>query len=262
MRKLAGMVMLLVLSVVLVSCSVGEEDTPKPTEEPTLATISATSEPEEDTDVGIPGTPEFDVAEVSTPDIATPDVSMPDVATPAMAATPAEELMATPDDGMMTLPDATPVATPVTEAATPDVVASPMMIATPEGTAVEEPAGMIVPPVAEPTEPPVMIEMTGQVTLDGQPNEAYVLTDEGCVALGAYAQLHAGRQVVIRNEQGTITSVTELEPATDADGCAWEFVAAVPESEFYSVSIPMVVEQVFPAAQVTGNDGAVVIELP
>lgn len=257
MRKLTGLVMLLVLSVVLVSCSVGEEDTPEPTEVPTSAPVpTRTSEPEQDTDVGIPGTPEFDIAEASTPDIATP----------AMAATPAEELMATPDEAVMTLPNATAIATPATEAATPaDIaspVASPMIIATPEGTAVEEPAGMIVPPVSEPTEPPVMIEMTGMVTLDGQSNEAYVLTDEGCVALGAYSQLHAGRQVVIRNEQGTITSVTTLEPATDAEGCAWEFVAAVPESEFYSVSIPMVVEQVFPAAQVTENDGAVVIELP
>lgn len=247
MRKLAGMVTLLLLSVVLVSCSVGEEDTPKPTEAPPPVTTRIT-EPEQDTDVGIPGTPELDIAGASTPD----------VATPAMAATPAEALMATPE--VASMPPMTPVATPAAAIASP--VASPVVAATPEGTAVEEPAGMIVPPAAGPTEPPVMIEMTGKVTLDGQPNEAYVLTDEGCVALGAYAQLHAGRQVVIRNEQGTITSVTELEPATDVEGCAWEFVAAVPESEFYSVSIPMVVEQVFPAAQVAGSDGAVVIELP
>lgn len=257
MRKLAGMVTLLLLSVVLVSCSVGEEDEPEPTEAPTSPPVTTRiTEPEQDTDVGIPGTPEFDIAAASTPDIATP----------AMTATPVEALMATPEDAVMSLPDATPVATPATEDATPaevvSPIASPVMIATPEGTAVEEPGGMIVPPVSEPTEPPVMIEMTGKVTLDGQPNGAYVLTDEGCVALGAYAPLHAGRQVVIRNEQGTITSVTELEPATDAEGCAWTFVAAVPESEFYSVSIPMVVEQVFPAAQVTESDGAVVIALP
>lgn len=255
MRKLAGMVMLLLLSVVLVSCSVGQEDTPKATEAPTPLPVSTRiSETEEDTDVGIPGTPAFDIAGASTPDIATP----------AVAATPAETLMATPEGAAM--PPMTPVASPAMAIATPATmaspVASPVMLATPEGTAVEEPAGMIVPPAAGPTEPPVMIEMTGVVTLDGRPNETYVLTDEGCVAIGAYSQLHAGRQVVIRNEQGTITSVTELEPATDTEGCAWEFVAAVPESEFYSVSIPMVVEQVFPAAQVAENDGAVVIELP
>lgn len=244
MRKLSGLIMLLLLSVVLVSCSVGEEDEPEPTEEPTEVPVSATiSEEEEDTDLGMAGTPEFDLDADATPGAAT-------VASPAVidAATPADALIATPEGATMPPLAASPVATPqvgATPMASPDVDAA-----------------MIVPADPDATATPVLIEMTGTVSLLGEENETYVITDEGCVGLGQYEGLHDGQQVVIRDESGTITSVTTLEPAADADGCAWEFVASVPEAEFYSVSIPMVFEQVFPKAQVAENNGEVTIELP
>ena len=66
----------------------------------------------------------------------------------------------------------------------------------------------------------------------------------------------------IRDESGMIVSVTTLETVADAEGCAWAFVASVPESEFYAISIPMEFEQVFPGAMVAESDGEVMIELP
>jgi hypothetical protein len=248
-RKLAGMMLLVLLSVVLVSCTVGDEDEPEPTVEPTAPPVTTTiSEPTEDADVSIPGTPAFEGVDDATPETA---------ATPSLMAdaTPAEELMATPEGVTGATPAASPVATPV---ATPVVG----MGATPEASPVGDDAGMVVPPAAEPTEAPRIIEMLGTIVLNGNENEAYVMTGEGCIGLGQHDGLHQGRQVVIRNETGTITSVTTLEPADDADRCAWQFVAAVPESEFYSVSIPMAFEQVFPRAQVAESNGEVTIELP
>ena len=258
MRKLSGLIMLLLLSVVLASCTVGEEDEPDPTEAPTEPPVSARiTESTPDTDVGIQGTPEFDVAEDATPAMgaADADATPPtmDAATPIDAiATPAEDMIATPEGATMPSPIASPIASPV---ATPQVGAS--LVATPA-----ESAGMVVPPMAEPTATPVMFEMTGTIVLNGTENEAYVLTSEGCVGLGAHQDLHEGRQVVVRNENGTIVSVTTLETVSDADGCAWEFVASVPESGFYAVSGPMEFEQVFPGTMVAESEGEVTIELP
>lgn len=246
MRKLSGLIMLLLLSVVLVSCSVGEEDEPEPTAAPTQPPAATTvPEPTEDADVAMVGTPEFDVVADATPATG--------------GATPAAEMMATPEGATMPAsiasPIASPMASPVTSAvATPQVDASPM--ATPAAS------GMIVPPAPQPTEPPLMIELTGTIVLNGNENETYVITEEGCVGLGTHEDLHEGRQLVIRDESGTIVSVTTLETVADAEGCAWAFVASVPESEFYAISIPMEFEQVFPGAMVAESDGEVMIELP
>jgi hypothetical protein len=237
-RKLPAIVMMLLLSIVLVSCGAGDDEEAEPTAEPTTV---VESEPTTSANVGIPGTPAIEVDE----DEATP-VEVTVVATPAPAnATPAVSN------------DASPMASPV-------VAASPVTssFASPVASPVASPQ-MIASLVASPTETPVvMIEMMGLVTLDGVENTAYILTDEGCVGLGQYSGLHDGRQVVVRNEAGTIISVASLEAAEGVEGCAWDFVVQVPESDFYSVSIPMVFEQVFPQAQVRGDNGKVVIALP
>lgn len=173
-----------------------------------------------------------------------------DDATPMTGAdaTPALEPMGTPEGITMATPAVSPEATPQVEAS-------------PAATPVDD-AGMVVPPMAEPTATPVMFEMTGTIVLNGNENEAYVLTSEGCIGLGQHEGLHEGRQVVVRDENGTIVSVTTLETAADAEACAWEFVASVPESDFYAVSVPMEFEQVFPNGMVADNNGEVVIELP
>lgn len=263
MRTLFRLIVFLLLSMVLVACG-AEDDDPEPTEEPTAA---VESEPTEEADVGIPATAPVDVEEVSTPE-----------ATAEMA-TPTEETMMA--GGVTTPIAATPIASPMGEGSagtvapmgTPELVASPVatpvMSASPEATSdaspVSEEQSVAPPPPAtamEATEAPRMIELSGVVQLNGTENEAYILTNEGCVGLGEYSDLHGGRQIVVRNEVGAIISVSDLDAVSDEDGCAWEFVAAVPESDFYSVSIPLTFEQVFPNAQVNENGGEVMIELP
>lgn len=259
MRQLSKLFMLLLVSMVLVSCTAGEEDNPEPTAAPTSPPVSTTiTEPMEDTDVGIPGTPEIDLDD-ATPEAdavlntSTPVMSDEAAATPVdESATPATDLEATPEGTTRPASMASPVATP-------QPGASP--VTTPVAS-----EGMIVPVTDEsnatPAAPSTLIEMTGTIVLNGNRNETYVVTDEGCVGLGQHAGLHEGRQVVIRDENGTIVSVTTIETAADADGCAWEFWASVPESEFYAVSIPMEFEQVFTKGMVSESDGEVTIELP
>jgi hypothetical protein len=246
LRKLSAFIMLLLLSVMLVACS-GEEDEPEPTAAPTQPPVStriSESLPESTPDDG-----ETELA-------ATPD-SVMDNATPAIVATPTVAF-ATPSSPSVV--PATLVATPVATPVFSGSVRSGSPVASPEVSRGATPASTPMPTGLN--EPPARIEMAGLVILDGRENEAFIVTDEGCVGLGPYSGLHSKRQVVIRNEEGTIVSVTTLEPSDDVDGCGWQFVAAVPESEFYSVSIPMVFEQVFPKAQVAESDGAVTITLP
>lgn len=272
MRKVSAIFMLLLLGMVLVACG-AEDDEPEvePTQEPTLI---VETEPTVDADVGIPGTPDIDPEEVSTPDTiaVTPAAAATIVGGPSTpvvpaspAATPAPVVInepATPE--VIGSPAATPMMVPDTEQATP--VATPQIDASPMASPEIEPdAGLaIMPPAGEPvpTEESRIFEMKGFVVLEGQENEAYVVTEEGCVGLGEYADLQAGRQVVVRNEDGTIISVAQLDTSDERDGCAWEFVVQVPESNFYSVSVPMMFEQVFPKGQVNENGGEVTVELP
>jgi hypothetical protein len=244
-RKLTAIVTLLLLSIVLVSCGTGGDEEAEPTDEPTTV---VQTEPTEPADVAIPGTPSL----VTEENEATP---VEVAATPAMGiATPATSDVASPAASpvMHTGPEGSPVATPVGVAS---LEASP--VASPVAS-----VPLAVPPISAPTEAPAaMIEMSGMVTLDGVENTAFIMTDKGCIGLGQYSGLHQGRQVVVRNEAGTIVSVTTLD-ASAAEGCAWDFVVQVPESDFYSVSIPMEFEQVFPKAQVNEDNGEVVIALP
>ena len=69
---------------------------------------------------------------------------------------------------------------------------------------------MIVPPAPQATEPPLMIELTGTIVLNGNENETYVITEEGCVGLGTHEDLHEGRQLVIRDESGQELANTRI----------------------------------------------------
>jgi hypothetical protein len=261
-RKLTGLVVVLLLGVVLVAC--GAEDEDEPTAEPTTAEETQAVENTPDaTEAGEPtGTPAVVVDDDAATPAATAGLTRPEVTgTPAVGGADAPEL-ATPDA-------ATSVASPVdagggnpiaTPASTP--IASPIASPVTEESTPDAAGGMVVPPQGEPTEAPQMIQLAGEVVLNGSENEAFVLTAEGCVGLGQYANLREGRQVVVRNEAGTIVAVTELEGTNGGDDCAWDFVAQVPESDFYSVSVPMTFERVFPKAQVNEGGGEVVVELP
>jgi hypothetical protein len=268
-RKLSGLIILLLLSVVLVAC--GAEDEEDPTPEPTAAVESA---PTTDADVGLPGTPAIVEDDDATPDAGVAADASPAAATPAVTDR-ATAIAAVSTPVVVVTDQATPVASPVMDAtpvianmaspvATPRISESPGATpeATPDNAASAQPA-LIVPGAADATEAPVvMIELSGMVVLNGVENETYILTNEGCVGLGQHNDLREGRQVVVRDETGTIVSVTELGASDENDRCAWDFVVQVPESTFYSVSIPMKFEHVFPNAQVSENGGEVVIELP
>lgn len=106
-----------------------------------------------------------------------------------------------------------------------------------------------------------MVTLAGQVILPGTENEAFILSDEGCVGLGANADMRADRQLVVRDETGTIIGVTTLEAAGEADGCAWEFSLEVPESAFYAVSVPMKTEMVFTHDEIEQGGDEIAIPL-
>jgi hypothetical protein len=261
-RKLTGFIMLLLLSVVLVAC--GSEDEEDPTPEPTAAVESA---PTTDAGVEVPGTPAIVEDDDATPDAGVAADASPAAATPAVTDR-ATAIAAVSTPVVVVTDQATPDASPV-PAITASPVATPQVNtsqeATPEATpdnAASAPS-LVVPVAADATETPVtMVKLSGMVVLNGVENETYILTDEGCVGLGQHNDLREGRQVVVRDETGTIVSVTELGASDENDRCTWDFVVQVPESTFYSVSIPMKFEHVFPNAQVSENGGEVVIELP
>jgi hypothetical protein len=253
-RKFSGFIVLLLLSVVLVACGAGDEE-PEATEAPTEV---FESEPTSEVNADVRGTPLTATAPAASPTSvigASPEAAAatPAVGSPMDAATPDASPAATPIPGVATGTSASPVASPI---------ATPVGGGTPEASPVADSgAGSMAPPVGA-VQSPAMIEVSGQVVLNGVENESYIVTDVGCVGLGQHAILRDGRQVIVRDERGTIISVTELDGTTESEGCAWGFVVQVPESDFYSFSIPMVVEQVFPKAVVGENGGDVVIEVP
>ena len=85
------------------------------------------------------------------------------------------------------------------------------------------------------------------------------MTGEGCVGLGANADLRPGQQLVVRDATGAIVGVTMLAASDETDACSWDFSVTVPDSPFYAVSIPMAVEHVFTRADVEQSDGELVV---
>lgn len=156
------------------------------------------------------------------------------VATPAdsgMAATPVDS--ATPEDSAV-------VATP----AESTVSATPVEAA-PGATAVE-------PTV-------VMTPVTASVEFTGAEQRDYMITEEGCVGIGEWSPLKTGAQVIVRDATGTVVDVAELETAEGTDGCSWTADLSVPNSEFVSISIPMVTEVWFDQADFEAGDVSITI---
>lgn len=209
MRKLSGMLLIIVLALVMVACGEEEEDTENPELE---ATPPVSSSP-------------IDVD-------ATVDAA--GIATPSSLGTPPVE-------------------------ATPGVIASPIVAASPAASPVgatpEAGNAAVVAPVGE------VVSLSGTVIVEGTENEAFILTDSGCVGLGEHSDLRDGRQVVVRDKTGAIIGVTALQSSQDGDSCTWEFGLDVPESAFYSVSIPMVTEYVFTHDDVEQDGGEIAISL-
>lgn len=138
-----------------------------------------------------------------------------------------------PTESMATAVPTQSVATPVTSLATP---VSPITATEVASTPVE-----------------------GTLTLAGAENKEYVITPTGCVGLGDWRALQPGAQVIVRDANGSVVDISELVAAT-GEGCGWTFSIDAPGSAFVSVSVPMVLEQWFTAAQI--QSGTIEIALP
>ena len=270
-RKLSGMMLMILMALLLAACggNGGDEDAQpvgqtddeavEATIEPT-ATALAEEEEEESTPAAGAASPEAGGVMASPVSGATPAAAM---ASPVVAATPVAG-MASPVAAASPVGAASPEAGAAMEGATPvaspnaSPVASPMA-STSASVAVVSLTGEGATQVASSTS---MIMMHGTVELPGNVNQAYVLSDTGCVGLGVNADLQAGRQLVVRDESGTIIGVTTLEASDAGDTCMWTFSVDVPESEFYAVSIPMTMELVFTHEDIAESNGEVTIILP
>jgi hypothetical protein len=231
-RKLSGLLLLMLVTLSLAAC--GSDDG---NDEPTAVATEVADE----TPTVTPTESALGIDE-ATPASVTPTLT--DVGTPVVTASPVV------------------AATPV-PAVTPVVLSSPVADASPVAAT---PAAALVVPVGDVASPEPtavrMVALAGQVILPGSENQAFVISDEGCVGLGANADMQAGRQLVVRNENGTIIGVTTLTPAEAAEGCAWDFALEVPESQFYSVAIPMKTEMIFTHDEIEQSGSEVAIPLP
>jgi hypothetical protein len=236
-RTLARLLVMMFLALLVVAC--GDDDDGDATEEAATEAVVSTEAADET------ATTTADETEEAPADST--------VGTPAMSASPATT-GAVPGVGTPASAIGTPAATPVT-------LASPVAAATPQGAvaAAPVPAGAGDADAATPATE--MVTLRGEVVLPGTLNETFVITDEGCVGLNGHADMRAGRQLVVRDEAGTIVGVTELAASDATDACSWTFSLDVPESGFYAVSIPMAVEHVFTQEQVEASNGEITVPL-
>jgi hypothetical protein len=270
------MMLMILMALLLVACGGNGEDedaqpagqTDDQAVEATLApteTEVAEEEEEESTPVSAMASPAAG-GELATPAGATPDAAASPVsvisggmASPVADASPVGALspaaVASPA-GM-----ASPQAVAAIEGATPMTMASPVASTPAAANVVVPPASDDASPEASPS-PAATTTLKGQIELAGNENQAYVLSENGCVGIGDNADLEAGRQLVVRDESGAIIGVTTLEAGNSDDTCAWTFSVDVPESEFYAVSIPMKMELVFTHADIAESNGEVTIILP
>lgn len=213
--------LLVIVFALLLAACGGEDEGGDPTEEPTEAATSTEAAEETATDTA---------TEAAATGGGTPaSGAMPDTSTPASTAPPAS----------VASPAASPVATPT--AATPE-------------------SGNVVRAAPDGAEGGTR-SLSGTIILPGSDGQAFIFSDTGCVGLGEFSNVQAGRQVVIRDETGTIIGVTTLDDSGATDMCAWNFSVEVPESEFYSVSIPMVIEYVYTSEDIEQQNGEISLPL-
>lgn len=236
MRKIFGVFAIVLMAIVLVAC--GDDDD----ESAQVATEDVATAPDVST-AAVDPTATEEAAGLAEIDEATPasSASLAQVGTPE--ADTAAEMTASPAVA------ASPV-TPSIPAASPVAQASPVAaVATPEsGSGPSDEAG-------------TTLSVSGTVLLPGDINQAYILTDTGCVGLGGYSDIRAGRQLIFRNESGKIIGVTTLQASDSTDSCTWNFALDVPQSEYYAVSIPMVFEYIFTDQDIDDQDGRISLPL-
>ncbi len=96
--------------------------------------------------------------------------------------------------------------------------------------------------------------------LEGVEQQDYLISPEGCVGLRDWRGMQAGAQVVVRDANGTVIDVSELEASDAVEGCSWVVDLSVPDSEFVSISVPMIADVWFSQSDL--ESGEVEITLP
>lgn len=267
MRKLSGMMLMVLMALLLAACgSNGDDEDAQPVGETNDKAVETTLEPT------APNLPEEKVASTPGGVQESPEADLAGSATDADASPTAGDMSATPDMTASPVTEASPVAdgspesmespslvAPVSDS-TPQAMASPVM-ATPAASGIggiEDMDTMATPKAS----PAAMITLDGRVELSGNQNQAWVMSDSGCVGLGANADMEEGRQVIVRDETGSITGVAKLEATDEEEMCAWTFTTDVPESEFYEVTIPLKTQLVFTHDAIEESNGEITIILP
>jgi hypothetical protein len=102
-----------------------------------------------------------------------------------------------------------------------------------------DPFPLPVRPAAGPIEGSDAYRLVGVLELKGEPWEQFINMPD-CMGLGGYEDIRPGTRITVKDQSGTIVAVTELAPdplSEDFDECSFQFVAEVPEAEFYTISM-------------------------
>lgn len=299
MRRLSGMIFIVMMALLLAACGGGDDEDSEPrgegpgettdnenVVEPTVpaethATQIAQEATAADIEADIVASPaggvevtaeSSPVAGEATPvtgasPVASPEDAMPvgAAASPVSEASPVASPVASPDITASPAAMTSPVTNTAMGAATSEVAASPVA-STPPAVAVIPATETSASPVASPfvsseASPAASVSLRGRVELAGAENTAWTMSGDGCVGLGSNSDLRAGHQVVIRDEAGVIVGVTTLDASDETEACAWDFALDVPESDYYAVSIPMKTELVFSHDEIEKNGGEITIVL-
>lgn len=240
-RKLAGLMTLILVALLLAACGSDDDNGDATEEATTVADIATEATTEEAT--------ETEAVETETTEATEETLGGVTESSPVAAGTGG---MASPAaSGLPATPAGAPAASPVAIAATP-AAATPATDAAIAPVAATDAGAEASPAAAD-------VVLTGRVELPGAPNEAWVMTNEGCVGLGANTSLKPGQQLVVRDAEGAIVGVTMLAASDETDACSWDFSVTVPNSPFYEVSVPMAIEHVFTQEDVEQSDGELVI---
>lgn len=241
-RKLAGLMMLILMALLLAACGSDDDNGDATEEATTVADIATEATTEEATETETVEATEEIVEEVVE--------SSPAAVEPSGMASPAVSVPATPVGASS--------ASPVAIATSPAAITASPVAATPAADTAIVPVADTADDVGA-TPAATEVALTGRVELEGAPNEAWVMTSEGCVGLGANTSLKPGQQLVVRDAEGAIVGVTMLAASDETDACSWDFSVTVSESPFYEVSVPMAVEHIFTRDEVEQSNGELVV---
>lgn len=160
-------------------------------------------------------------------------------------------LVSTPDEST-----SVPVPTVSAVAATPETAVQ-MQPTQPDVVAVSA-----ATPVSDLATDVALTPLSGALVFEGREHQDYVITENGCAGLGEWRMLKPGAQVVVRDANGTVVDVSQLESISTDSGCEWVFDIDAPANGFFSVTIPMVTEVWFHADDAEVQSGNIELIVP